>query len=140
MSDTYEYAARPGSAGLSILSLVGLGALTVFLWQISPGTVLLMMIPALVACLWQLTRMPVYGIKMTKYAWHVLGGGNDYVIPTAQISYLRFSDVGTTRRFGLMLTDGTEIVLPVEGLPDPMDLIREATNRGIPVRDLTHRV
>lgn len=140
MTDTYEYAARPGSAGLSILSFVGLGAFTAFLWQVSPGTVMLLMIPALLVCLWQVMRMPVYGIKMTKSAWHVLGGGNDFVIPTDQIAYLRFSDLGSTRRIGLMLEDGTEVVLPVEGLPDPMDLIREATNRGIPVRDLTHRV
>ncbi len=139
MTDTYEYAARPGSASLTILSFLGLGALSAFLWQVSPGNVVLLMIPALLVCLWQLARMPVYGIKMTRTNWHVLGGHNDVVIPADQIAYLRFSDVGSTRRIGLMLEDGTEVILPVEGQPNPMDLIREATNRGIPVRDLTHR-
>lgn len=134
MTDTFEYATRPGSAGLSILSFVGLSALTVFLWQISPGYVLLLMVPALIACLWQVTRVPTYGIKMTRSSWRVLGGSDDLVIPTAQIAYLRVVDRGLNRRIGLMLDDGTEVVLPLECLPDPFDLIREATNRGIPVR------
>lgn len=135
MTDTFEYATRPGSAGLSILSFVGLSALTVFLWQISPGYVLLLMAPALIVCLWQITRVPTYGIKMTRSSWSILGGSDDLVIPTAQIAYLRVVDRGTNRRIGLMLDDGTEVVLPLECLPDPFDLIREATNRGIPVRE-----
>lgn len=137
MTDTFEYATQPGSAGLSILSFVGLGALTAFLWQITPGYVLLLMIPALVVCMWQVTRVPTYGIKMTRSSWSILGGEDDLVIPTAQIAYLRVVDRGTNRRIGLMLDDGTEIVLPLACLPDPLDLIREATNRGIPVRELS---
>lgn len=137
MTDTFEYATRPGSAGLSILSIVGLGALTAFLWQVSPGFVLLLMVPALVVCLWQITRVPTYGIKMTRTSWRIMGGSDDLVIPTAQIAYLRVVDRGTYRRIGLMLDDGTEIVLPLECLPDPFDMIREATNRGIPVRQLS---
>lgn len=137
MTDTFEYATRPGSAGLSILSIVGLGALTTFLWQVSPGFVLLLMVPALVVCLWQITRVPTYGIKMTRTSWRIMGGSDDLVIPTAQIAYLRVVDRGTYRRIGLMLDDGTEIVLPLECLPDPFDMIREATNRGIPVRQLS---
>lgn len=134
MTDTFEHATRPGSAGLSILSLVGLSALTVFLWQISPGYVLLLMVPAMIVCLWQVTRVPTYGITMTRSSWRILGGSEDLVIPTAQIAYLRVVDRGMNRRIGLMLDDGTEVVLPLECLPDPFDLIREATNRGIPVR------
>jgi hypothetical protein len=139
MSDTYQYAARPGSAGLSILSFVGLSALTVFLWQISPGSVLLLMIPALLVCLWQIAQMPTYGIKMTKTAWHVMGGHEDLVIPLSHIAYVRLTDAGLTRQVGIMLSDGTEVILPSEGLPDPLDMIREATERGIPVRDLTSK-
>ena len=135
MTDTFEYATRPGSAGLTILSFVGLGALTAFLWQMTPGLVLLLMIPALAVCLWQVTRVPTYGIRMTRSSWHILGGADDLVIPTAQIAYLRILDRGAHRRIGLMLDDGTEIVLPLECLPDPLQLIREATNRGIPVRE-----
>lgn len=134
MTDTFEHATRPGSAGLSVLSFVGLSALTVFLWQFSPGFVLLLMVPALLICLWQVTRVPTYGIKMMPDTWRVLDGANDIVIPTAEITYLRVVDHGNNRRIGLMLNDGTELVLPVECLPDPYDLIREATNRGIPVR------
>ncbi|OAN71650.1 hypothetical protein A8B78_19970 [Jannaschia sp. EhC01] len=134
MTDTFEYATRPGSTGLSILSFAGLSALTVFLWQISPGYVLLLMVPALLMCLWQITRVPTYGIRMTGSTWNIMGGQDDLVIPTAQIAYLRVVERGANRRIGLMLEDGTEVVLPLECLPDPYDLIREATNRGIPVR------
>lgn len=134
MTDTFEHATRPGSAGLSILSFVGLSALTVFLWQISPGFVLLLMVPALLICLWQITRVPTYGIKMSDTTWSILDGANDIDIPTDRITYLRVVESGTNRRIGLMLEDGTELVLPLECLPDPYDLIREATNRGIPVR------
>lgn len=135
MSDTYQYAARPGSAGLSVLSFVGLGALTAFLWQISPASVLLLMIPALIICLWQVVNLPSYGIKMTKSAWHVMSGRDSLVIPTKDIAFLQITDFGSTKSAGLMLRDGTKVVLPLEGLPDPLDLIREATNRGIAVRD-----
>jgi hypothetical protein len=135
MTDTFEYATRSGSAGLSILSLAGLSALSVFLWQIAPGLVLLLMVPALLACLWQLMHVPTYGIRMTRSTWRVMGGVEDIVIPTAQIAYLKVIMRSENRRIGLMLDDGTEIVLPVECLPDPYDLIREATNRGIPVRE-----
>ncbi|QXT38709.1 hypothetical protein [Gymnodinialimonas ceratoperidinii] len=135
MTDTFEYATRPGSAGLSILSFAGLSALSVFLWQITPGLVLLLMVPAFLVCLWQLMNVPTYGIRMTRSAWSVMGGAEDIVIPTAQIAYLKVIMRSENPRIGLMLDDGTEIVLPVECLPDPYDLIREATNRGIPVRE-----
>lgn len=134
MTDTFQYASRPGSAGLSILGFVGLSALTVFLWQISPGYVLLLMVPALLISLWQFTRVPTYGIKMTPDTWTVHAGADDIVIPTEQIAFLRVVDRGNTPRIGVMLDDGTELVLPTDCLPDPYDLIREATNRGIPVR------
>ncbi len=137
MSDTFEHSSRPGSASLSVLSFVGLGALAAILWQISPGFVLLLMIPALAVCLWQMARVPTYGIKMTKSSWYILGGYEDLIVPTAQISYLRMVERSGHRRIGLMLEDGTEIVLPTESLPDPMHLLREATARGIPVRELT---
>ncbi|WP_341861181.1 hypothetical protein [Gymnodinialimonas sp. 57CJ19] len=135
MTDTFEYASRPGSASLSILSFTGLSALTVFLWQIAPGFVLLLMVPALLVCLFQVTRVPTYGIKMTRSSWRIHGGNEDIVIPTAQISHLSVINRGADRRMGLMLEDGTEIVLPLQCLPDPYDMIREATNRGIPVRE-----
>ncbi len=137
MSDTYTYAARPGSAGLSVLSFAGLCALTVFLWQVSPGSVLLLMIPALLVCLWQVVNLPTYGIKMTRSAWHVLGGHDDLVIPVSEIAYVKLANIGTSQRISLMLNDGSEVVLPAEGLPNPTDLIREATQRNIAVRDTT---
>lgn len=137
MSDTFEHSSRPGSASLTVVSFVGLGALAAILWQISPGFVLLLMIPALAVCLWQMARVPTYGIKMTKTSWHILGGYEDLIVPTNQIAYLRVVERDGQRRIRLMLEDGTEIQLPTESLPDSFNVIREATARGIPVRELT---
>lgn len=133
MSDTFEFSTRPGNAALSVVTLTGLGALAALLWLVAPGYALLLMIPALALCLWQLMRVPTYGIKMTRSSWHILGGYEDLIIPTAQISYLRVVDRGAVQRVGVMLEDGTEIQLPLDCLPDPLDMVREATTRGIPV-------
>ncbi len=137
MAHTFEHSSRPGSASLSVVTFVGLAALAAILWQIAPGYVLLLMIPALAACLWQMTRVPTYGIKITPTSWHILGGYDDLVIPTGQIAYLSILERGADRHIGLMLRDGTEIVLPVESLPDPSHLIRAATTHGIPVREVS---
>ena len=67
--------------------------------------VILLMIPALAACLWQLARVPTYGIKMTNTSWHILAGHDDLVIPTSQIAYLRMVERGGERRIGVMLDD-----------------------------------
>jgi hypothetical protein len=137
MADTFEHSSRAGSASLSVMSFVGLGALAAILWQISPGYVLLLMIPALAVCLWQMARVPTYGIRMTNSSWQILGGYDDLIVPTAEIAYLKVVERENHRRIGLMLEDGTEIVLPVECLPEPLNLIREATQRGIPVREFS---
>lgn len=135
MTDTYEFATRPGNTGLSLIAFTGLGALAALLWQLAPSYVILLMIPALAVCLWQMARVPTYGIKMTDTSWHILAGRDDLVIPISQIAYVRMTERGDERRIGVMLDDGTEIQLPVESLPNPMQIIREATQRGIPVRE-----
>lgn len=135
MSDTFQYAARPGSAGLSILSFAGLSALTAFLWQIAPGYVLLLMVPALLGCLWQVTRVPTCGISMSKTAWKISSGNDELSIPTDQIAFLKVENHGSIEHVSVVLNDGTRIMLPADCLPDPYDLIREATDRNIPVRE-----
>lgn len=137
MSDTFTYAVRPGSSTLSVVAFVGLGALTALLWQAVPAFLLLFMIPALAACLWQVTKVPTYGIRITPDAWFVMGGYEDLEIPTGQISYLKVIDRNDQRRATLMLVDGSEIILSSDSLPAPLDLIREATQRGIPVREIS---
>ncbi|WP_224814558.1 hypothetical protein [Hasllibacter sp. MH4015] len=137
MTDTFEYTVRPGSATLSVVAFTGLGALTAFLWQTSAGFALLFMIPTLAVCLWQLARVPTYGIRITPGHWHILGGHEEMAIPTGQISYLKIVDRNGVLRAGLMLVDGTEVVLSSDVVPGPLELIREATARGIPVREFS---
>lgn len=134
MTQTFEYAVRPGSTGLTILSFLGLGALSALLWQAVPAFLLFFLIPALAVCVWQMTKVPTYGIRITAESWHVLGGYEDLDIPSGQIAYLKVIDRTGQRRCSLMLTDGSEIVLSADSLPAPADLIREAGARGIPVR------
>lgn len=133
MSDTFEYVARPGSSALSVLSFVGLGALATFLWQIAPGYVLLLLIPALAICLWQVMNVPTYGMKITQEAWHLIGGDDDIAIPVDRIASLRTVDHDGEQRIRLMMDDGSELQLPAECLPEPGALIRAAEARGIDV-------
>lgn len=137
MTDTFEYSVRPGSTTLSVVAFIGLGSLTALLWQIVPAFFLLFLIPAMIASVWQITKVPTYGIRITPDTWHVMGGYEDLEIPTGQISYLKVVDRADQRRAALMLVDGSEIILAADSLPSPIDLIREATARGIPVREFS---
>ncbi|MEX3015655.1 hypothetical protein [Gymnodinialimonas hymeniacidonis] len=136
MTETFEHSVRPGSTALSVLSFVGLGVLAAFLWQVAPSFVLLMAIPALIACIWQVMSLPKYGIRITASTWQLLGIEDDFVVPTSQISYLRIQKRDGAPLVGLMLTDGTEIRLPTEFLPDLKQLAREATARNVKVQGL----
>jgi hypothetical protein len=110
--------------------------LAYFVWQVSPGFVLLAGIPALAACVWQVWQLPRYGLRMTPSTWQLLGVEDDFVIPTSQISYLRVQKKDAGPEVGLILDDGTEIRLPTEVLPDLGALVREATARNVAVRGL----
>jgi hypothetical protein len=50
------------------------------------------------------------------------------------IAYLRVEDRAARPEAVIVLDDGSEVEMPQLALPDPLVLIREATNRGIPVR------
>lgn len=136
MSDTYEYASRPGHTGLSLVALTGLTVFAVMLWDVAPGYVVLLLIPALGVSLWQMTMVPVYGLRLGRATWQIMGGHEDLDIPTAKIAYLRMTERGESLRVTLVLVDATEIEIPTEALPAPLDLIREAIKRGVPVRDV----
>lgn len=136
MSDTYEHAARPGNLGLSVLAFAGLTLLTAQLWHIIPGFVLLILIPALTVSFCQLIVTPVYGLRMSPRAWLIYAGKAETEVPSAEIAHVRVRDGGEDAGVTLVLTNGTEIMLPPQALPDPLVLIREATARGIPVRHI----
>lgn len=133
MNNAFTYQHRPGSLGLSLLALAGLILLAVQLWEIIPGFVLLIFIPALLVSIAQLAMTPIYGVRMTDTEWQIEAGRDAQALPTSQIAYLRLDERGTPRT-AVVLSDGTEVEMPQIALPDPITLIREATNRGIPVR------
>ena len=133
MNSAYSYQNRPGSLGLSLLALAGLICLAIQLWEIIPGFVLLIFIPALTISMAQLALTPIYGVRMTEKEWQIEAGRDAQALPTDQIAYLRMEERGTPRT-SVVLSDGTEVEMPQSALPDPITLIREATNRGIPVR------
>lgn len=136
MRDTYEHAARPGNLGLSVLAFAGLTLLTAQLWHIIPGFVLLILIPALTVSFCQLIVTPVYGLRMSPGSWLIYAGQDETEVPSSEIAHVRVNDRSERPEITLVLTDGTEITVPEQAAPDPLVLIREATDRGIPVRHI----
>lgn len=134
MTQTYTYHSRPGSLGLSLLALAGLILLAVQLWSIMPGFVLLIFIPALLVSIVELALTPVYGLRMTETSWRIEAGTKAQDVPVDRIAYLRLRDRGTWKGAFVVLSDGSEVEMPAPALPDLLTLIREATNRGVPVR------
>lgn len=134
MDDYVEYATRPGQFGLSFLAIAGLSLLCAALWPVASGIVVLLMLPALAVCIYQLVVTPVYGLRMGRSEWTILAGERDRTVTSASIAYLRVASRGAVHRATLILQNGTEIDIPVDLKQHPLALIRETTNRGIPVR------
>lgn len=133
MEQDFTYQSRPGSLPLSLLALAGLILLAVQLWEVIPGFVLLIFIPALLVSIAELILTPIYGVRMSDTEWRIEAGRKAQALPTDQIAFLRVQDHDKPRT-SVVLSDGTEIEMPQVALPDPITLIREVTNRGIPVR------
>ncbi|MCU4653838.1 hypothetical protein N8I71_13415 [Roseibacterium sp. SDUM158016] len=134
MDHSYRYHSRPGSLWLSLLALVGLILLAAQLWEIMPGFVMLVFIPALLVSIAQLVMTPVYGLFMSDRSWRIEAGKEARELEVDKIAYLRLQERGPRPRTFVVLSDGSEVEMPQVALPDPLVLIREATNRGVPVR------
>ncbi|MDG4648086.1 hypothetical protein P6F26_06500 [Roseibacterium sp. SDUM158017] len=134
MDSTFQHEARPGNLPLSLFALAGLILLAAQLWAIMPGFVMLIFIPALLVSIAQLIVTPVYRLRMADDAWRIEAGAEARDFPSADIAYLRIVDRGPHPRGFVVLSDGSETEMPRDLVPDPLILIREATRRGIPVR------
>jgi hypothetical protein len=134
MDKSLTFAARPGNLGLSILAFAGLTLLAAALWPVAPGYVLLLFVPALALCFYQMVLTPIYGLRLGPRNWTVMTEDGDREIHPEQIAYLRIVETGTRASAALVLRDGTEVGIPFDLSPKPLDLIRAATERGIPVR------
>lgn len=134
MTREFEYHTRPNGVALSIAAFAGLTLLAASLWNSFPGFVILLLVPALAVCFWQIVVIPTYGMRLSQSTWDIIDGPNDRSIAVKTIAYLRVSESEGPMRCSLMLNDGTELDLNALTIPAPMVLIREATKRGIPVR------
>lgn len=134
MEKVFQYATRPGSLGLSILAFAGLTLLAAMLWNVASGYVLLLFIPALALSFYQMVLSPVQGLRFDAERWTVMTDEGDREIAATDIAYLRIAERDGTARATLILTDGSEIGVPVDLAPNPLDLIQAATDHGIPVR------
>ncbi|MEM9754861.1 MAG: hypothetical protein AAF914_02650, partial [Pseudomonadota bacterium] len=98
MTADFEYRTRPGSLALSIAALSGLTLLTAVIWTLAPVFAVILLIPALLVCFYQIVASPVYGIRVSKTGWEVFSDGPDRTIPYDQIGHVRFSDKPDTAR------------------------------------------
>lgn len=137
MTADFEYRNRAGSLMLSIFALAGLTLLAAVIWTLAPAFALILLVPALVISFYQIVVSPVYGIRVTSDGWQVFSDAPDRTVPLADISHVQFSDKPGAPRCTLVLSDGAVLPLPDQALPaDQMTLIREASARGLKIRQV----
>jgi len=134
MEKITEFLFRPGSLGLSVLAFAGLTLLAAALWPVASGYVLLLLIPALAVSFYQMVVTPVYGLKMNARRWTVMSHDGDSVVAFEDIAHLRLDERGQRSEATLVLRDGQEVAIPYNAAPGSLDLIRAATDNGVPVR------
>jgi hypothetical protein len=134
MENRYHTLFRPGNLALSMVAFSGLTLLAAFLWNVAAGYVLLLLIPALAISFYQMILSPVYGLKMDAEALTVLAEQGQTTVPVHDIAHIRIDQQGATSRATMVLKGGGEIAIPVDMAAGQFDLIRAATDRGIPVR------
>jgi hypothetical protein len=134
MENRYQTLFRPGNLALSMVAFAGLTLLAAFLWNVAAGYVLLLLIPALVVSFYQMVLSPVYGVKMDAEALTVLADAGKTTVPFRDIAHIRIDEQGATSRATMVLKGGDEVAIPFDMAADQLDLIRAATDRGIPVR------
>lgn len=134
MENRYQTLFRPGNLALSMVAFAGLTLLAAFLWKIAAGYVLLLLIPALAISFYQLVLSPVYGLRMDTEALTVLADTGKTSIAFRDIAHIRIKEDGAASHATVVLKDGHEVAIPFDVASGQFDLIRVATDRGIPVR------
>ena len=134
MDNALPPAARPGNLALSVLALAGLTLLAAQLWTVASGYVILLFIPALLACLYQMVVTRETGLRLDARQWRVTTEEGHYVFASDDIAHLRIIEHGQLSRAVLVMTDGGEFTIPFDLAPDAVDLTRAAEAVGVPVR------
>jgi hypothetical protein len=101
---------------------------------VASGYVILLLIPALLVCIYQMAFKREYGLRLNAERWRVTTKRGAQDIPAQDIAYLRITGHGPISRAVIVLTDATEVAIPFDLAPDPLELIRAATDLGVSVR------
>ena len=98
------------------------------IWTIAPAFAVILLLPSVLICVYQMIASPVYGLSLTAEAWRVHSEEPDFDIPLADIARAELSGPDAT----LHLRDGTRLALPASVLPkDRSALIEAARARGL---------
>lgn len=130
MSKRYTYLVhqRSGLAWMGLCS--GLMMLITALQRNAPLWVWALLAPCILICVLQIALRPSYGIGFSAKDLSIFNGFSRQNLPLSRVDHLRLSD----DRAVVVLRSGAEIPLPHQVLRNTLALIRESTDRGIPVR------
>lgn len=131
----HSYSRRSGNATASLIAFGGLLALIALCWNISPVIAVVIGIPALMVCAWQLTLTPNYGVSFGKDLIKITSNKGAECVPVDKVAYLRLVSVTTQQPAAFVMRDGKEITLPDLALPDGLAQIRSmAAEHGVAIR------
>ncbi|MGI3184848.1 hypothetical protein [Nioella aestuarii] len=132
MSKRYTYLEHQRS-GLAWMGLVsGLMMLAVAADRTAPIWVWALLTPCILICVLQIALRPSYGIDYSARSLSIFNGFSRRSLPLSRVDHLRLGADHAT----IVLLSGDEIMLPQQVLHNTIALIRETTDRGIPVRAL----
>lgn len=130
MSKRYRYLVRQRSSAAWTGLGAGLGMLVLMVERGAPGWTWAMVGPCIAVCVLQIALRPVYGIGYSGGALAIFDGFSERHLPLSGVDHLRLSETGAC----FVLRTGDEVRLPRQVLRNSLALIRETTERGIPVR------
>jgi hypothetical protein len=130
MADRYRYLVRQrtGAAWTGLLS--GLAMLALMAERGAPAWTWALVGPCIAVCVLQIALRPAYGIGYSGGALAIFDGFSQRRLPLSGVDHLRLTDAGAV----VVMRTGDEVALPHQVLRNTLALIRETTERGIPVR------
>ncbi len=130
MTRDFTYRVRQRSAGAWAGLGSGLVMMALALERNAPLWAWVLLTPCIVVCVLQIALRPSYGLTLTARALRIFEGYSERTLPLAGVDHLRVDDTGAY----LVMRTGDEVPLPRHVLRNTLALIREVTERGIPVR------